>query len=307
VQRVLTAVVLGAILCSATSGTAIADPPPLPGVAAVGCPSVPATEPAHATVPPELQMLEQKLQHVKLNSLRISYQLAFASPSGTESFHDITDGNVSTDESTSILTIRGRSSSGKPESEVGRILEIGDSIYRYEPNFTHGDGGRPWVREHRERSRPGSKSTSLEPTIKQLGEAESILEGGTAEIDSQQVSQFTATFAPGVYPRSDLPFGELFEKACPTPVQVDLALAPSGLPVRVDVNANYSSSNEAVSSTSTTEILATNFPFPALKPPPTKRTISAAVLQRFHSAQLNKELKKLKKRRKHGAARNIAQ
>ncbi len=288
-------VVLGAILGSATPGTATADSP-LASLTTIGCPSVPATAPAHATVPPELQMLEQKLQHVKLNSLRISYQLAFASPSGAETFHDIIDGNVPTHESTSILTIRSRSSSGKSESEVGRILEIGDAIYRYEPNFTHGDGGRPWVREHRERSRPSSKSTSLEPTIKQLGEAESILESGTAEIDGQQVSQFTVTFAPGVYPRSDLPLGELFEKACPAPVQVDLALAPSGLPVRVDVSANYSRSNEAVSATSTTEILATNFPFSALKPPPARRTIGAAALQRLHSVQISKALKKRKKR-----------
>jgi hypothetical protein len=292
-------VALGAILGSTIPRTAVAEPPLPSGITTAGCPSVPATEPAHATVPLELQILEQKLQHVKLNSLRISYQLAFASPLGAETFHDITDVNVSADESTSTLTIQGRSSSGKSESEVGRILEIGDIIYRFEPSVTHGDGGRPWVREHRERSRPGSKSTSLEPTIKQLGEAESIVESGTAEIDGQQVSQFTVTFAPGVYPRSDLPLGELFEKACPAPVQVDLDLAPSGLPVRVDVSANYSRSNEAVSATSTTEILATNFPFPVLKPPPAKRTISAAALQRFHSAQLSKELKKLKKRREH--------
>ena len=61
------------------------------------------------------------------------------------------------------------------------------------------------------------------------------------------------TFAPNAYPRNELPFGELLEKACPEPVRVDLGLAPSGLPVRIDVSANYLRSNEAVSTTSTTE------------------------------------------------------
>jgi hypothetical protein len=143
----------------------------------------------------------------------------------------------------------------------------------------------------------------LEPSIKQLGEAESIVESGTAEIDGQQVSQFTVTFAPNVYPQSELPFGELLEKACPEPVQIDLDLAPSGLPIRVGVSANYLRSNEAVSTTAITEILATNFPFPKLKPPPARRTISAAALQRFHSAQASKELKKLKKQLKKGQRR----
>jgi hypothetical protein len=126
---------------------------------------------------------------------------------------------------------------------------------------------------------PGPRRRRWEPTIKQLSEAESVVENGTAEVDGQQVSQFTVTFAPGIYPRSELPFGELFEKACPEPVQIDLALAPSGLPVRVDLSANYLRSNEAVTTTTITEILATNFRFPKLKPPPAKRTISAAALQ----------------------------
>jgi hypothetical protein len=300
------AVALGAILGFATPGAAVAESPQPSGIAAVECPSAPATEVTHATVPPQLQTLEQKLRRFKFNSLRISYQLVFASPTGTAIFHGITTAKLSPNESTSTFTVRGHSPSlHKSESETNRIIEIGNVTYRYEPAFTRGDGGRPWIREHRERSQSGSKSTSLEPSIKQLGEAESIVESGATELDGQQVSQFTATFAPGVYPLSELPFGELLEKTCSEPVQIDLALAPSGLPVRVDINANYRSASEAVSTTTVTEILATNFPFPKLKPPPVKRTISAAALQRFRTAQASKELEKLKKHRKHASGKKL--
>jgi hypothetical protein len=139
----------------------------------------------------------------------------------------------------------------------------------------------------------------LEPSIKQLSEAESIVESGTAEIGGQHVSQFNVTFAPGVYLRSKLPFGELLEKVCSEPVQIELALAPSGLPLRVNLSANYLRSSEAISTTATTEILATNFPFPKLRPPPARRTISIVALERFRSEQESKELKKLKEHRKH--------
>lgn len=135
--------------------------------------------------------------------------------------------------------------------------------------------------------------TSLEPSIKQLHNAESIVQAGSGRVHGQQVSRFTVTFAPGGYPQNDLPFAELLEKECPEPVQVDLAIAPSGLPVRVSVSATYPISRQ--STTSTTQILASNFHFSALKPPPARKTISAAALRRFQSAQLRKELEKYKK------------
>lgn len=293
---------LGAMLGSSRSGVALADSPV--SVPAAGCTPAPATGLPHATVPPELQTLEQKTQHVHLHSIRLSYRLVFVAPTGTAIFDDITDARFSPNESTSTWTLGGRSPSGKSESETRKILEIGDVTYKYEPASTRGDGGRPWVRERRKRSQPGSHSMSLGSSIKQLSDAESIIESGTTELDGQQVSQFTATFAPGVYPQSKLPFGDLLEKACSEPVQIDFAIASSGLLVRENVSANYLRSNEAVTTTGTTEILATDFPFSALRPPPAKRTISAAALQRFRSAQLSKELKKIKKRHEHNKKRH---
>lgn len=296
-RGLLATIVLSAALSSPTSGVALAGTPL--GVAPAGCPSAPTTGPAHATIPPKLQLLEQKAKHLKLSSIRLSYRLALASPTAMLIFDDITVAKLFPRESTTTLTLEGHGKSGKAERETHRILEIGDVTYRYEPDLTHGDGGRPWVREPHARSQNGSRSISLSPSIERLDEAQSIVEMGTANIDGQPVSRFTAIFAPGAYSQSELPFGELLENACSEPVQIDLALAPSGLPVRVSVSDHYLRSNEAIATTATTQVLAIDFPFPALKPPPRKRTISADALQRLDSAQLSKELKKDAKRTAH--------
>lgn len=297
VRGLLAAIVLSAVLSSSTSGVALAAAPL--DVAPAGCPSTPITGPAHATVPPKLQLLEQKTEHLKLSSIRLSAHLVLTSPTGMIKFDDITVAKLPPRESMTTVTLEGHGRSGKAESETHRILEIGDVTYKYEPALTHGDGGRPWVREARERSPSNSRSMSLSPSIGRLGEAQSIVETGTANIDGQPVSQFTAIFAPGAYPQSELPFGELFEDACSEPVQIDLALTSSGLPVRVSVSDDYLRSNEAITATATTQILATDFPFPTLRPPSRKRTISADALRRFDSARLSKELRKEAKRTAH--------
>lgn len=73
--------------------------------------------------------------------------------------------------------------------------------------------------------------------------------------------------------------------------------------MRADVSADYLRASEAISTTAITEILATNFPLPKLKPPPVRKTISAIALERLHSAQTIKELKKLEEHQKRGSGK----
>lgn len=287
-------ILLGAALGCATPGVALADTPPS---LTAGCPSEPGLASAHATVPAELVVLEQKMKHLRLSSIRLSYHMTVATPKGKLILNDLTETRRSPSELMSTVTLEELNSSGKSSSETHKVLEIGDVTYEYQPALTRGDGGRPWVRKPRKRSNSGSSSASLEPSIKLLDSAESVIEAEPGNIEGQQVSQFTATFAPGVYPQSDLPLGELLAKECQEPVQLNLAIAPSGLPVRVNVRANYLKSGQTIATSSTTQVLASNFRFSALKPPPAKQTISAGAFRRFESARLSKELEKSKKHR----------
>ena len=123
---------------------------------------------------------------------------------------------------------------------------------------------------------------------------------GPATIDGRQVSQFTITYAPGTYPKNELPFGELLEKECPEPVQVEMAIAASGLPIQVKLSTGYVKSGMTISSSTITRILATNFHFKPLQRPPASQTIGQAALRRFLAAKLSKELAKHKPHREAG-------
>jgi hypothetical protein len=118
----------------------------LPAVshAAVVCASAPAAGSARATVPPELELLEHKLEHVRLNSIRLLFHTAFTGPTGTLTLNDVSELRRSPREAMSTSTIQVVSSSGKSSSEAHKRLEIGDTTYKYDPTATRGDGGRPW-------------------------------------------------------------------------------------------------------------------------------------------------------------------
>jgi hypothetical protein len=64
-------------------------------------------------------------------------------------------------------------------------------------------------------------------------------------VDGQQVRQFTVIFASGVYPQSELPFGELLATACAQPVQLNLSIDSSGLPVLIGLHESYLRSRQS--------------------------------------------------------------
>lgn len=146
-------ILLGAALGCSTPALSLADTSH--GVT-TGCPSEPVPGSTHATVPPELQLLERKTQHLRLSSIRLSYHMVVTTPTGTLVLNDITETRRSPSESLSAVTLEELNPSGKSSREVHKVLEIGDTIYEYQPTLTHGDGGRPWVRKRRQRSHPGS-------------------------------------------------------------------------------------------------------------------------------------------------------
>ncbi|HEY5286409.1 MAG TPA: hypothetical protein VIJ50_04825 [Solirubrobacteraceae bacterium] len=292
-RRMLAAVAVTAALISAT---ALSLPVTSQG-ATSGCPTPAASAPTKAAIPQELLALKQKAkQYLKLKSIRISFHTELEADTGDLAFNDVSELNLKPREARSILEVEATSPSGKRSSETHKVLEIGNATYRYEPTLTRGDGDRPWVRKSRERSHKESGNSLFEPSPQLLGAATSIVAAGTTTIDGQTVSQFTITYAPDVFPKSELPFGGLLEKECPQPVLVDMAIAASGLPMLVRVSTSYIKSGKTISSSSTTRILAINFHFKTLKRPPARRTIGEAALRRFKAAKLSKELAKHKRR-----------
>ncbi len=263
----------------------------LPSVcaAAPSCPTAPPVAPAKTVVPPELLDLLQKTtkRTSKFTSIRIYFRSKLETGAGDLTLEAYGELRRKPREASDSLTIQTTSPSSRKSR---KIIEIGDAKYTYEPSVTRGDGGRPWVREAREQSHKESGITPFEPSPKLLGKATSIVADGTTTFDGQEARTFTITYAPQVFPESEIPFGELLGRECQQPVQVTMAFPASGLPVQVTVNTSYVKAGKTLSISTTTRILATNFRFTPLSRPPARRTIAEAALRRFEEAKLSKEL-----------------
>jgi hypothetical protein len=285
-----------------------ATPPFEPPTKPTGCP-VAGT--SHATTPPALQLLEQKMQHLHASTIRFSARLVLGTPESTIEFVITGEGDRSSSKTTMITKgVVHNKHSGSELREATEKREIGNTSYTYEPRSTQGDGGRPWVRERlthkqiegkgKERvGKPGNIATGPF-AIGLLNSAQSIEAAGQATVDGHIVEQFNLTFAPGEYPGEEVPFEELFENEfCRPIVDVSLSIDPSGLPVRENTSATYQNSKRTITTSSSLEVLAINFPFKPLKPPPAKQTISAAALRKFESKRLGEKLRKLKQQQAH--------
>jgi hypothetical protein len=269
---------------------------------ASGCPVAGSS---HATTPPALALLEQKMAQLQISTIRFSARVVLGTPESTIEFAATGEGKRSPSETKVITKGVVHKHSGSELHEVTEKREIGNTRYTYEPASTHGDGGRPWVRErltHKQieeeekegASKPGNITTGPF-AIALLDSAQSVEAAGQATVDGYAVERFNLTFAPGQYSSKELLFGELLEgEFCQPVVNVSLSIDPSGLPVDATVSATYHNSKRTITTSSSEEILAINFPFTPLKPPPAKQTISDAALHKLELKRLGEKLRKLK-------------
>ncbi len=272
--------------------------------APVGCPVLSAT---HATSPTELQLLEQKMQRLQIRTARFTVRLVLGTPESTIEFSFTGEDERSPSETKVITKGVVHKHSGSELHEATEKREIGNTHYTYEPASTHGDGGRPWVRErltHQQIKEEEKEEGVGKPediasgpfATELLNSAQSIEAAGQATVDGNTVERFNLTFAPGQYPGKELPFNELLEgEFCQPVVNVSLSIDPSGLPVSATVSATYHNSKRTITTFSSEEISAINFPFAALKPPPAKQTISGTALRKLELKRLSEKLRKLKR------------
>jgi hypothetical protein len=196
---------------------------------------------------------------------------------------------------------------------------IGDAVYRYRHEAAEIDGGRPWVRSHRgpkaethgldpggllENDQAGKQGT-FSKLIEELDGAMAIKESGPVVVDDQRVVEFDATLDPtplleklkSQSNEPKHPLNSLLQipsvggpKAAPKPtpppsLELELFIAPSGLPVRARVTFAAEGANLAVR----VDTLAINVPV-HVAPPPARQTIDEARLKQLEQRRAARKL-----------------
>ncbi len=276
-----------------------------------------APVPAVATVPPDLQALEQQTSALQASSERFDFQeeISFGELLGPAIPFDL------------IITGEGESTTSPAASSVvGGLLgghdiqsrTIGGSEYTYDPEAAEMDGRRPWVKKPPPKPKeaaslvPGglleNDQTGAQGTfsglVEELNTALEVNEGGPVTVDGQRVIEFDAKLDPAPLiarlksssskpskPGSSLfafpGVGESKPKAPPPPPSLTLEafIAPSGLPVRVRVTFLFEGLEIAVR----VDTLQINVPV-QVTAPPAKRTITEPKLLKIERRRAKREL-----------------
>jgi len=220
-----------------------------------------------------------------------------------------------------------------------RFRVVGGERYSYRREAGLIDGGRPWVRsaaKHGEAAplggggplagtAPGAQGT-YSGLVEELGGALSITESGPATVDGQRVIEFdvqldpsqllqmlpsksSSAFGGGGGPLEGLgeavaPSGSHKAEPQPTKLELELFLAPNGLPVRTRVTVQLPKATLGFR----VDTLATGIPVHVEAPPPAKVIDEAALvrIERRREARLRARLRScVKRHRPVGCLRSI--
>jgi hypothetical protein len=284
--------------------------------------SVAASAPA-ASLPPDLVGLEQQMAQLQANSERFSFQqeISLGSFLGTPSpLVLIFAGDGEASDSPAQATFSG-GLFGLPEEQV-RVVDA--TTYDYRQSAGEIDGHRPWVRSERPVSDASGGASMLDPggilgndqtgqqgtfseLIEQLNGAPSIEESGPVTVDDQRVIEFDATLDPAPLlaqlkaqakpsgrplssPLETSPVGSPKGAAQPTApptLELEVFIAPSGLPVR----ARFTFADEGTTLAVRIDTLAINVPV-SVQAPPAAQTIDEKQLKRIERRRAARELAK---------------
>jgi hypothetical protein len=222
---------------------------------------------------------------------------------------------------------------GLPEEQT-RV--VGNTVYRYRRQAAEIDGGRPWVRSQRRAKEethgldPGGllesdeagKQGTFSKLIEELNGALSVEESGPVTVDDQRVIEFDATLDPAPFlaqlkaqpkepqhplslPLETSPVSGPKTPAKPAPppsLELEVFIAPNGLPVRVRVTLSAEGATIAVR----LDTLAINIPV-HVEPPPARQTIGEAQLKQIERRRAARELRRALRacRRLHGERASV--
>lgn len=282
---------------------------------------VPSAAHAAAAVPPDLAALEQQMTQLQASSERFSFQEELSLGSGllgqgiplTLLIAGEGEGSDSPPQASAVGGLFG--------TREQQVKVIGESTYQYKRQAAEVDGGRPWVRSHRAPAQQaqgldpggllendqGGKQGTFSKLIEQLNGALAIVESGPVTVDGQRVIEFDATLDPTPFlaqleshsKQPKHPLTSLFEipsvggpnstPKAPSPpptLELELFIAPNGLPVR----ARLTFAAEGVSIAVRVDTLAINVPV-NVTPPPASQTIDEAQLASIERRHAERELK----------------
>jgi hypothetical protein len=262
-------------------------------------PSVPRPPPAPVVVPPDLVALSQRMQALHVSSERFQVRLTIAVsrstlPRGAQGppagFAFDISGEVQNAPPAASLKVSAF-------GHTGRLRVAAGSAYVYEPSIAKFDHGRPWVDLGPGAAKAplggpggalasGAGVTSFKALVSALAGARSIVELGPSIVDGQAVTGFRATVAASALEEPSTPVNTkprgvfapvgvgASAKEPPGAAQLELFIAPSGLPVRTRIRQR----EEGATVTALDDIYAVDFPL-VVEPPPKSQTIAEAALR----------------------------
>lgn len=292
---------------------------------------MPGSASAGVALPPDLVTLEQQMAQLQVNSERFSLQeeisLGSALGQGIPLVLIVAGDGEASDAPPQALVNAGIPGFGAPE----QVRIFGETTYTYRQSAARTDGGRPWVRGRTKSkgvspldpggiagSGEGGKQGTFTKLIEQLNGALSIDESGPATVDDQRVTEFDAALDPAPVlaelqahskKSTPHPLNSLLHipsvggpqstgKPEPAPtLELELFVAPNGLPVRTRVTLSAEGATIAVRF----DTLAINVPVD-VAPPPAAKTIDEAQLKRIERRDAARARVRLLRfcRRQHG-------
>jgi hypothetical protein len=269
---------------------------------------------APPTQPAELQALEQHMSELTVTSERISGKETISGKpphthAAAKSVTTVFSGeqSISPEFVNVTLTVAGHTLT---------LLQLGSTLYTHDPAVARRDGGRPWIAEKLTGkdgvfgSDPslggggsGSAGSSAPDTTPFKRKAELFKAGtairalGASTVDGQATVGFAGTLTAQSLAGIELSKKELAKlkhEHLKLKGSFETFIAANGVPVHSTLVLSIGKLRQSTSS----DVLATDFPVTVPAPPPTAETISAAALEKIEKARLEKVLKKLKKKRK---------
>lgn len=263
---------------AAAAAVILSNSPASASTSLVGSPELIGTP--HASLPPGLVALEQKMEGLDLSSVRVSFHQAIGvaplfARGGSRHLHAGSHGVVEAGFKDHVARLRYVDDGHHLMVRlVHGVLYVGDA------RLARIDGGRPWVaiRKHSriaEHLNLGPKLLDGGPTFAFLREvlarAVSVTEDGAATVEGKETVHFTATFkAPGA------PIGGPPPRRIPATSTLQLFVTPAGLPIET-----IGTINDGLTLTTTvSKLRGVDFPL-VVKAPPAKLTIGERALKRI--------------------------
>jgi hypothetical protein len=302
------------VLCGAVLALAWA-----PGMASAAEPALasapaPVPVPAHAPLPASLLALEQKMEELKVSSMRFSAETSFTVPRGN---HGLL-------KPLKLLLPSGLSGEETFSPAAGNVTfslfghpfklrAVGKSTYLYLRALARVDHGRPWVKlgpggffelfkvDGKHVKPPKTSELKIdqpalaEPPFtglrKGLAGAEEVRETGTGTLYGQPVTSFLAILEPEqLEHENDLAStSRRLPSSQQSMVTLETSLAANGLPVRTVIAER----SEGLTLSATVNIPAINFPL-VVEAPPASQTISIARLRELERRSRHRHRSKRK-------------